>query len=88
MFGTFQPEEEKAIYGITHSFERKHDPIQINFHEYIDIIADVKNAKSFLEALFYIFGDPIDVAEQKQLIRISDVNTKEKMKPVLKPTSV
>jgi sterol desaturase/sphingolipid hydroxylase (fatty acid hydroxylase superfamily) len=70
MFGTFQPEEEKVIYGITHGIERKHDPIQINFHEYVEILADVKRSKSIGEGLFYIFGDPVVIAEQKQRMRI------------------
>jgi sterol desaturase/sphingolipid hydroxylase (fatty acid hydroxylase superfamily) len=66
MFGTYQPEEEKVVYGLTHTLERKHDPIHINFHEYVDIFADVRRAKSFREAMFYIFGDPVDVATMKQ----------------------
>jgi sterol desaturase/sphingolipid hydroxylase (fatty acid hydroxylase superfamily) len=66
MFGTYQPEEETVVYGITHGLERKHDPFQINFHEYVAIIRDVRQAKSFREALFYIFGDPVDVAAMKQ----------------------
>jgi sterol desaturase/sphingolipid hydroxylase (fatty acid hydroxylase superfamily) len=66
MFGTYQPEEETVVYGITHELERKLDPIQINFHEYIAIIGDVRRAKSFREALFYIFGDPVDIAAMKQ----------------------
>lgn len=71
MFGTFQPEEEKVIYGVTHQHDRKHDPVHINFHEYFDIINDVKKSKSVREALFYIFGDPIDVAKRKQLMHES-----------------
>jgi sterol desaturase/sphingolipid hydroxylase (fatty acid hydroxylase superfamily) len=66
IFGTYQPEEETVVYGITHAIDRKHDPIQINFHEYISIIEDVKKAKSIKEALFYIFGDPVDVARLKE----------------------
>ena len=49
-----------------HQLDQKHDPVHINFHEYFDIIRDVKKSKSVREALFYIFGDPMDVAEQKQ----------------------
>lgn len=84
MFGTFQPEEEKPIYGITHAIERKHDPIQINFHEYVDIIKDVKRSKSFREALFFIFGDPVDVAEQKRKLGIDGDRADGKIPPVLK----
>ena len=65
MFGTYQPEEEQVVYGITHNIDHKHNPVHINFHEYVDMIKDVKNAKSFKEALFYIFGDPEDVGNYK-----------------------
>lgn len=82
MFGTFQPEEEKVVYGITHGLDRKHDPIQINFHEYMDMLADVKKAKSVREALFFIFGDPVDIAKHNEktqalrLKRMSVINSK------------
>ena len=68
MFGTFQDEDERPVYGITHSInqDQKHDPIYLNFHEYSDIIKDVSKAKGLKEALFYIFGDPGDVAKYKQ----------------------
>lgn len=65
IFGTYQPEQEKAIYGITHNIERRHDPIHINFHEYAEIIKDLKNAGTWRERLFFIFGDPTDVANYK-----------------------
>lgn len=71
IFGTYQPEEEKAIYGITHPLERKHDPIHINFHEYISMIDDVKGARSLREAMFYIFGDPVEIARSKNSYKIS-----------------
>jgi len=61
MFGTYQPEEEEAIYGITHNIDQKANPIHINFHEYSSIIKDVKQARSLREGLFYIFGDPGDI---------------------------
>lgn len=66
MFGTYQPEEEQVIYGITTNIENKANPLHINFHEYIDMFRDVKNAKGWRKKLFYIFGDPIDVALEKQ----------------------
>src|SRR6476620_11713583 len=73
IFGTYQPEEEQSIYGITHNIDHKHDPIHINFHEYVDMIKDVKNASTFREKLFYIFGDPEDIghAKRKQTERVS-----------------
>ena len=45
IFKTYQPEEEKAIYGLTHDIAKKDNPIHINFHEYVEIVNDVKQAK-------------------------------------------
>jgi sterol desaturase/sphingolipid hydroxylase (fatty acid hydroxylase superfamily) len=66
MFGTYQPEEEQVVYGITHNIDHKHDPIHINFHEYVDIMRDIRQASTFREKLFYIFGDPEDIANYKK----------------------
>lgn len=66
MFGTYQPEEEQVIYGITTNIENKANPLHINFHEYVDMIKDVKNAKGWRKKLFYMFGDPIDIAIEKK----------------------
>ena len=65
MFGTFQPEEEQVVYGITHNIEQKSNPIHINFHEYADMWKDVKAAKGLRKKWFYLFGDPIDIAKEK-----------------------
>ena len=66
IFGTFQEEEEKAIYGLTHNISHKDNPIHINFHEYIAMFSDVKNGKTFKEKLFYIFGDPELISKYKK----------------------
>jgi len=66
IFGTFQEETERPIYGITHNIDHKHDPIHINFHEYYDIVRDVKQADGWREALFYIFGNPSDIDTYKR----------------------
>jgi sterol desaturase/sphingolipid hydroxylase (fatty acid hydroxylase superfamily) len=65
MFGTFQAEEEKVIYGITHKLESKSNPIHINFHEYSDILKDIRQTSLWTRKLFYIFGDPDKVAKFK-----------------------
>jgi sterol desaturase/sphingolipid hydroxylase (fatty acid hydroxylase superfamily) len=67
MFGTYQPEEEQVIYGITTNIGNKANPLHINFHEYIDMFHDVRRAKGFRKKLFYLFGDPIDIAEAKKM---------------------
>lgn len=66
MFNTFQPEEERPVYGITSNIENKANPLHINFHEYIDMIRDVRHAKGFKQKMFYLFGDPIDIANEKK----------------------
>ena len=83
IFGTYQGEEEQVIYGITKNIDHKHDPIHINFHEYVDIIRDVKSAKGLKEKLFYIFGDPGDIGKYKKekelkLLQESSGKPKEK----------
>lgn len=66
IFGTYQEEDEPAIYGLTHNISHKDNPIHINFHEYIDIFNDIKKGKTLKEKLFYIFGDPELIARYKQ----------------------
>jgi len=66
IFGTYQEEEEQVVYGITTNIENKSNPIIINFHEYVDMWKDVKGAKGLKRKLFFLFGDPIDVAREKK----------------------
>jgi sterol desaturase/sphingolipid hydroxylase (fatty acid hydroxylase superfamily) len=66
IFGTYQPEEEQAIYGITSNIDNKANPLHINFHEYTDMIRDVKAAKGWKKKLFYVFGNPIAIAQSKK----------------------
>lgn len=68
MFGTYQPEEEQVEYGVTHNIEQKSNPLHINFHEFIDIWKDVRSARSWKMKMFYLFGDPIEIARTKALI--------------------
>jgi sterol desaturase/sphingolipid hydroxylase (fatty acid hydroxylase superfamily) len=65
IFGTYVPEKEQVIYGITKNIDHKHDPVHINFHEYVAMMRDVKNATSLRERLFYLFGDPEDIHQYK-----------------------
>lgn len=66
LFGTYQKEEEQAEYGITNNIEHKSNPLHLNFHEYIDMWKDVKAAKGLRRKLFFVFGDPIEIAVQKK----------------------
>ncbi len=66
IFKTYVPEQEKPTYGITTKVPPTLDPLYLNFHEYKDIIADVKTARTWREKLFYIFGSPTKIARRKK----------------------
>ncbi|WP_207426123.1 sterol desaturase family protein [Pedobacter sp. SYSU D00535] len=65
-FGTFQKEEEKPDYGLTTQLDSKLNPLYLNFHEYMDILEDVKKAKGLRKKLYYIFGSPAKIAKEKK----------------------
>lgn len=58
MFGTFEPEGEKVVYGITKEIKHPYNPVYLVFHEWVDLIADVRKAKSFKEGWKIMFGSP------------------------------
>lgn len=58
LFGTYEPEDEAVIYGITTNIDRKANPLHINFHEINDMIQDVRSAKSLRQKWFFVFGSP------------------------------
>lgn len=87
IFGTYEPEGEPVIYGLTTNIKNKANPFYINFHEYIDIYKDVRAAKGFKNKMHMLFGSPYKImlekiaaaeaAEKaKQLVQ-SPVNEKE-----------
>ncbi len=67
IFGTYQREEEKPTYGITTPIEKSLNPLYLNFHEYKDMIADVKKARGIKEKLFYVFASPSAIAKKKTI---------------------
>jgi sterol desaturase/sphingolipid hydroxylase (fatty acid hydroxylase superfamily) len=65
IFGTYQKEEEQAVYGLTENITHKGNPFYINFHEYASMMKDVYHAKTLREKIFYIFGNPAKIARVK-----------------------
>lgn len=55
LFGTFQKEEEKVIYGLTKNIDTN-NPFKINFIEYKYIWNDVQKCRSIKDKLRIIFG--------------------------------
>jgi sterol desaturase/sphingolipid hydroxylase (fatty acid hydroxylase superfamily) len=66
IFNTYQKEEEQSIYGLTTNIQHKNNPIYLNFHEYSEMIKDVKKARGWREKLYYIFGSPAAIAAAKR----------------------
>lgn len=57
LFGTYQPEKEKVIYGLTDNIGTQ-NPIKINVFEYLRIWSDIKQSSNIGEVWNSIFGSP------------------------------
>ncbi len=58
LFGTFQREEEKVVYGLTKNINT-FNPIKINFIEYKNIWNEVKRCRTWKDKYKIIFGNLI-----------------------------
>lgn len=61
IFGTFEPEVEKPIYGITKEVKQPYNPIYLVFHEWMDIFRDARKVKGFKLKYRAIFGRPSEM---------------------------
>ena len=57
MFGTFEPEDEPPVYGLTKNIET-YNPLRIATHEYADMLRDVASARSWKDRLAYVLREP------------------------------
>lgn len=57
MFGTFQPEEEQPVYGITKPVN-SFNPVYLVFHEWVDIFRDIRKSGSIKKSFKILFGRP------------------------------
>ncbi len=57
LFGTFQAEVEKPVYGLKKPITT-HNPAKILLHEWIDMTKDIYKSRSWKERLNYLFGKP------------------------------
>jgi sterol desaturase/sphingolipid hydroxylase (fatty acid hydroxylase superfamily) len=82
LFGSFQYEEEKPIYGLTTPLANKTNPFILNFHEYKDMYTDLKQSRGIKEGLFFIFASPAKIYRYKlaaaasNIIRLRRPNTR------------
>jgi len=57
MFGTFEEEKEPVKYGLTSNID-SNNPVTVVFHEWENLVADVKKNITFRDKLKYIFYRP------------------------------
>ncbi|HEX5025987.1 MAG TPA: sterol desaturase family protein, partial [Agriterribacter sp.] len=57
LFGTYQPEIKKPIYGLTKNIPSQ-NPIVITFYEWRKIYKDLSSAKGWRECFHYLFNVP------------------------------
>jgi len=57
MFGTFEPEDEKVVYGLTTNIDT-FNPARIATHEYVDMARDIASSDGWAERLGYVFRGP------------------------------
>ncbi|MFA5885452.1 MAG: sterol desaturase family protein [Acidimicrobiia bacterium] len=57
LFGTFVPEDEPVVYGLTKNIET-FDPVRVATHEYVDILRDVARSDDWRERLSYVLRGP------------------------------
>jgi len=58
MFGTFEPEIEKPVYGLTKNIET-YNPLRVAFHEWVAMISDVfRNKISLINRFKYLIKPP------------------------------
>ena len=58
MFGTFEPEEEAVKFGLVNNVNT-FNPVKVTFIAWMSMIKDLKQKKSFFEAIKVIFGPPV-----------------------------
>ncbi|MEU1205468.1 sterol desaturase family protein [Nocardia sp. NPDC005825] len=57
LFGTFEPERERVVYGLTKNIET-FNPLRVATHEYSAILQDLRAAPSRRAAFGYLFRGP------------------------------
>jgi alkylglycerol monooxygenase len=57
LFGTFEPEQETPVYGITTPL-RSWNPLWANVHGFVEIFRGLRRARSARDAWMFVFGPP------------------------------
>ena len=57
LLGTFEPEREKVIYGVSHPI-RSNNPLVVFFHGFPRLYGEIKNVKGFVNKFFLLIKPP------------------------------
>lgn len=57
LFGTYQAEEERPVYGLTEPLNSV-NPLAVHFHEAVRLVRDLRSARSARAAFGYLFNRP------------------------------
>lgn len=57
LFGTYQLETHKPSYGLTHNIN-SFNPLVVEFHEWKNLMNDLKKSKGIKEGMHYLFDSP------------------------------
>ena len=57
IFGTYQPEEEKVIFGLKKNVKTS-NPLTITLFTWREIVSDISNSKNIKDKIKSIFGAP------------------------------
>ena len=57
LFGTFEPERERVVYGLTTNIET-HNPVRIATHEWVAIARDVFRSRTWRDRVSYLVRGP------------------------------
>tara|TARA_R110000744_G_scaffold370799_2_gene481524 strand:- start:1177 stop:1707 length:531 start_codon:yes stop_codon:yes gene_type:complete len=68
IFGTFMEEKERPTYGITKPVT-SYNPVYLVFHEWVDIVKDIRKAKDSKEVYQILFGKPGDEVIKNRELR-------------------
>jgi sterol desaturase/sphingolipid hydroxylase (fatty acid hydroxylase superfamily) len=78
LFGTFQVEDEKPVYGLTKPI-KTYNPVKIVFHEWIAMVKDLFKSRSLKEVFSYMFNRPGWKPEEEESVPVQKTATAGKL---------
>ena len=80
LFGTYEPEEEKVVYGTPRQI-KSHNWFVLNLHEFVDMIRDVMAPGPLGERLKHLWKPPAWQREGHEPIHTWTVERHEEVSP-------